>query len=72
MPDWTGRDVELQKLYDRVFLFHRDSVAGRRTFLVTQTAPGIEEPAPEKSDQVRAFNVHIGGDFYVVEVDPVP
>ena len=38
---------------------------------VTPAAPVIDEPVPDKSDQVRAFNVHIGGDFYRVEVDPV-
>ena len=37
----------------------------------TQTSPVINGPAPEKSGKVRAFNVHIGDDFYLVEVDPV-
>ncbi len=37
----------------------------------TQTSRIISGPAPEKSGKVRAFNVHIGDDFYLVEVDPV-
>ena len=41
----------------------------------SQTPPvkvsGPEAPAPPKSSRVRAFNVHVGGDVYRVEVDPV-
>ena len=49
----------------------KPAAAGPASGGATQTSPIITGQAPEKSGKVRAFNVHIGDDFYLVEVDPV-